>query len=369
MIRRIAVVNTGASTLKVALMEVSPDGVRELSRVAHDWAPTGNPEELLITAIETFEETPDAFGHRVVHGGSQFVVPTTLTDRVEDELEVLTPLAPLHNVPALAAIRTARKLFPETPAVAVFDTAFHAHRPAESMQYALPDDMVEAFGIRRYGFHGIAHASLADALAGAQGLPVEEVSAVTLQLGAGCSACAIRKGRSIETSMGFTPLEGLVMATRSGDLDPAIILRLLRAGYSVDRLENELTRRSGLLGLCGLQDMREILVAESHGQEAAHFALRLFCHRITLTTGAYFTMLGGEGALVFGGGIGTNAPEIRERIAKGLASWGVVLDSERNQRNQPGRISTRGSRPVFVFDTNEEMVIAREVQRHLGSST
>ena len=365
--RRIAVVNTGTSTLKLALMEVGSKGIRELHRVEHSWNPAEDPIGHLRATLVDFGGTPDAFGHRVVHGGTEFVLPTTLTARVEAELEALVPLAPLHNGPALAAIRAVRKLCPNTPAIAVFDTAFHAQRPAHSVQYALRPELAETFGIRRYGFHGIAHASLVEALANAQGVPVEQVSAVTLQLGAGCSACAAKEGQSVETSMGFTPLEGLMMATRSGDVDPAVVLRLMRAGYGADRIEEELTRRSGFFGLCGLTDMREILAAVSNEHEAAGLALRLFCHRIILTTGAYFTLLDGQGALVFGGGVGRNAPQIRERVTRGLAAWGVALDKERNQRNQPGLISSKGSRAVFVFDTNEEAVIAREVQQHIGS--
>ncbi|MDH3601125.1 MAG: acetate kinase [Candidatus Tectomicrobia bacterium] len=366
MTRYIAVVNTGASTLKLALMEVGLDGVWQRQRFEYDWHPSEHAGDLLRTALESLEATPDAIGHRVVHGGAELVEPTTLTPQLETELEALVPLAPLHNGPAVAAIREVRKIYPRLPAVAVFDTTFHAYRPPASMRYALRQDTVDAFAIRRYGFHGIAHASLVDGLADAEGIPIDEVSAVTLQLGAGCSACAVQHGRSIETSMGFTPLEGLVMATRSGDVDPAIVLRLMRAGYDADRIEDELTRRAGLLALCGLTDMREILAAESRGQANARLALDLFCHRIVLMVGGYLTLLGGEGALVFGGGIGTNAPRIRERVAQGLSAWGVMLDPVLNQRNQPGRLSTNSSRPVFALRTEEEHVIAREVDRHLG---
>jgi acetate kinase len=368
MSRRITVVNVGASTLKLALMEADAGGIRELYRAEHDW-PGGESAQSLKTILEGFAEQPDAFGYRVVHGGSGFVEPAIVTAKVEAELDALVPLAPLHNGPTLAAMREARKLYPQIPGVAVFDTAFHADRPAESMQYALPTDLVRTFGFRRYGFHGIAHASLVDSLAEAQGLPVADVSAVTLQLGAGCSACAVETGRSVETSMGFTPLEGLVMMTRSGDVDPAILVCLMRAGYSADRIESELTRRSGLFGLCGAKDMREILAAESRGEIDARSAVRLFCHRVILAAGAYFTLLKGEGALVFGGGIGTHSPEIRERVARGLTAWGIVLDQARNERNEPGRISRDDSRPGFVFRTDEEAVIAREVERQLDQGS
>lgn len=234
------------------------------------------------------------------------------------------------------------------------------------MRYALPDELVREFEFRRFGFHGFAHASLSASLAAATGTAAHELAAVTLQLGAGCSACAIRAGRSVETSMGFTPLEGLVMASRSGNVDPAIVLRLMRAGYDADRIETELTRRSGLLALAGTTDMREILAAEALGRADAKLAIDLFCRQVVLTTGAYFTLLGGEGALVFGGGIGANAPGIRERVASGLAAFEIGLDAERNASNEPGCISADGSRPVFVFSTNEEVVIAADVAAHLA---
>lgn len=367
--RRIAALNIGASTLKLALLDVTGERVGEIQRIEHELAPEQHVETALRAALAALEPTPDAFAHRVVHGGGEFVGPTTLTDTVERRLEALVPLAPLHNGPALAAIRHVRKAYADRPSVAVFDTAFHASRPAESMHYALSRELAERFGIRRYGFHGIAHASLAAALADALGTELACVDAVTLQLGAGCSACAVRGGRSVETSMGYTPLEGLVMATRCGNIDPAIVLRLIRAGYDVDQVEAELGRRGGLRALCGMTDVREILAAESRGDEGARFALRLFCHRIVSTVGAYLTLLDGAGSLVFGGGIGTNSPPIRERIAWSLRCWNVSLDAEANARNEPGLISSAGSRPVFVLRTNEEAVMAREVDRHLDGKS
>lgn len=367
MTRRLVIVNTGASTLKLAAVEVNEGRVRELLHFEQDWEPQVEPDAALRMGLEALGVVPDAFGHRVVHGGADFVEPVTLSAQIETELEALVPLAPLHNGPALAVIRELRKLYPDLPSVAVFDTAFHAQRPEVSRRYALPSSIVDRFAIRRFGFHGLAHASLVGELAQAQDLPIDEVSAVTLQLGAGCSACAIRKGHSIETTMGYTPLEGLVMATRSGDIDPAIVLRLMQSGFEADSIENELTRRSGLLALCGLSDMRAILAAEAGGDADARFALELFCHRIVLSVGAYFTLLNGEGALVFGGGVGTNSPEIRERVCQGLGAWDVELDRESNTRNEPGRISTRDSRAVFALRTNESAVIARAVDRHLSA--
>jgi acetate kinase len=365
--RRIVTVNTGASTLKLAALEVDGDEVREIRRLEQGWDPAEQAEGAVQAALDQLATQPDAIGHRVVHGGSDFVEPVTLTAEIEQRLDALVPLAPLHNGPALEAIRAVRKLHAELPSVAVFDTAFHAHRPAVSMRYALPGELVEELGFRRYGFHGLAHESLVEALAESRRVSATEIDAVTLQLGAGCSACAVRKGRSVETSMGYTPLEGLVMATRSGDIDPAIVVRLVRAGFDADRIEDELTRRSGLNALSGFSDMREILAAESRGDDGARFALELFCHRIVLTVGAYFTLLGGNAVLVFGGGIGAHSPQIRERIARGLEVWKVVLDAKRNARNMPGLISMKGSRAVYALRTNEEAVIARAVDRHLGN--
>lgn len=358
--RLIAVVNTGSSTLKLALFETG-GGLRERSNETFEWPSPDERDETIDQALGELEATPDLLGHRVVHGGSKFTQPVRVDDRVEAALEDLVALAPLHNAPALAAIRVARKRFPDSPSVAVFDTAFHAQRPEESMRYALPRQWNEEFGFRRFGFHGIAHESLAKSYSHAESLPMSGVSAVTLQLGAGCSACAIRNGRSIETSMGYTPLEGLVMSTRSGDIDPAIVLALLRAGHTADEIDEKLNRRSGLNGLAGTGDMRELLQAEAHGDPDAKLALKLFVHRLVMTIGAYLTLLEGEGAIVFGGGIGENSPDVRARVAQGLAAWNVVLDPGLNAQNRPGRISREKGRRVYVFETREEALIAQDL--------
>lgn len=358
---RIAVVNTGSATLKLAQFEAGRDGLHERSSDSHEWRSRGEMEGTIKHALRGIGEPPDLLGHRVVHGGSRFTDPVLIDGKVEAALEELVSLAPLHNGPALIAIRVARRVFPDTPSVAFFDTAFHAERAEESMRYALPREWKEEFGFLRFGFHGIAHASLAQSYAQAIAKPVTGVSAVTLQLGAGCSACAVRNGRSIETSMGYTPLEGLVMATRSGDIDPAIVLELARAGYTPDEIDEQLNRRSGLLGVAGSSDMREVLAAERRGLAAARLALQLFVYRLVLTIGAYLTLLRGEGAIVFGGGIGEHAPEIRARVAGGLTAWNVTLDGARNRENGPGRISAEQSRPVYVFETREEEMIARDL--------
>jgi len=366
---RIAVVNAGSGTVKAALAEVDPGGARVLERTRRSLA----KDEDLSTAFEAaLAETGalagpvDGVAHRVVHGGREFTEPVRIDSRIEREIEKLGALAPLHNPPALEGIRSARRLFPGKPMVAVFDTAFHAGRTPESMRYALPWELADSLDLLRYGFHGVAHASLLESLAEDQGCVPEAVTAVTLQLGAGCSACAIAQGRSVETTMGFSPLEGLVMATRTGDLDPTVVLELQRRGRDLEEVHELLTRRSGLRGLAGEEDLRRVLAAEKAGDERARVAVALFVRRIVASVGAYWTLLGGEGALVFGGGIGTGSAEIRERVAQKLGAWNVRLDPERNTGGARGRISSDDSRPVFVFETDEERLLARNAHAVLA---
>lgn len=367
-VRRVVVVNAGSATLKLAVFEGGADGLREQSSDKYEWQGREEMPGAIERALREVGDSPDVIGHRVVHGGPRFTEPVRIDAEVERALGELVELAPLHNTPALEGIRVAHKVFPDVPAVAVFDTAFHARRPQESMRYALPRGWQEQFGFRRYGFHGIAHASLAESYARAASVPIEDVSAVTLQLGAGCSACAIRKGRSIETSMGYTPLEGLVMATRSGDVDPAVVLSLVRAGLSADEIDEQLNRHSGLLGLAGTADMREVLAADVRGEKPARLALKLFVHRLVMTIGAYLTLLDGNGAIVFGGGIGENAPDVRAVVAQGLKAWKVALDPALNLANRPGRISREQSRPVYVCETREEALIARQIAEFAASA-
>lgn len=360
--RRIAVLNAGSATLKVAVFRAGADadGIVEHERNEYAWNEadaTGTPLDDALARLEP----PDAIGHRVVHGGARFHRPTRIDASVEEEIERLIPLAPLHNARALAGIRAARRAFGDVPSFALFDTAFHAQRSPESMCYALPATLVQELELKRYGFHGIAHAALGRALADARAVAPSEVTAVTLQLGAGCSACAIAGGRSVETSMGYTPLEGLVMASRCGDIDPSIPLHLARAGYAPDDIEHRLNRESGLLALAGHADVRDILAAEAAGDERAAFALRAFVRRIVATVGAYLTLLDGVGALVFGGGIGTHSAPIRERIAAGLGAWDIAINPRLNTPEAVGRISRPDSRPVFVFHTDEERFIAGEI--------
>ena len=363
--RRVVVLNAGTATLKVANFEIRSEELIETHRAEYGWLGQADGARLVRDALDAIESPPAAIGHRVVHGGDAFTETVRIDGAVEERIRELVALAPLHNARALEAIRAARLRLPETPSFAIFDTAFHADRSRASMVYALPQETARALKLRRYGFHGIAHAALIGSLAAAEGRDLRGVAAVTLQLGSGCSACAVREGRSIETSMGYTPLEGLVMATRCGSIDAAIVLQMLRAGHAADEIDAQLNRQSGLLALSGSKDMRDILAAEKQGDDRARLAIEVFVHRIVLTVGAYFTLLEGRGPLVFGGGIGTHSPEIRARIAAGLRAWDVDLDPELNTRNALGRISVPGARAVYVFRTNEEHLIARELARLL----
>ncbi len=368
---RIGVLNAGTATIKAARFRVDAG---EAARVASTTVELGideSAERALRVAMERVgleAGAVDAVGHRVVHGGARLVEPVLIDDAVEREIEACVELAPLHNPRALEGIRAARTAAPGLPMVAVFDTAFHASRSPESLHYALPWRLGTEQGVLRYGFHGIAHGALVQSIAEARGVALAEVDAVTLQLGAGCSACAVHAGRSIETSMGFTPLEGLAMATRSGDVDPGVVFHLIRRGLAPREVERMLTRESGLLGLAGDADLRRVLRAEAAGDPRAATAVGIFVRRIVATVGAYLTLLDGRGAIAFGGGIGRNSAEIRRRVSAGLGAWGVELDPERNERNQPGRISSESSsRGIYAFDAEEEPWIARACARLLGS--
>lgn len=317
-----------------------------------------------------------AVGHRVVHGGERFSQSIVIDEAVAAEIEALSELAPLHNPACLAGIHGARAVLGSTvPMVAVFDTAFHHTLPPCARVYALPHELAARHRIRRYGFHGSAHASLVAGYAAFTGSTLEKDRIITLQLGNGCSVTAIAGGKSIETSMGFTPLEGLVMGTRSGDLDPSIVSYLAhREHVDASEIERWLNERSGLLGVSGRSnDMRELLHAATHAQdERAALAIELFCYRARKYVGAYLAVLAGADAIVFGGGIGENSPEIRARICAGMEWCGVFLDADRNRAAvglPPGsaaRISQDGAEiGVYVVADDEETWIARETVRCL----
>lgn len=308
-----------------------------------------------------------AVGHRVVHGGERFREHARIDPAVLEGIEDCIELAPLHNPVNLKGIRAVRELLGRaTPQVAVFDTAFHMTMPEASYLYGLPYELYEKHGIRRYGFHGTSHQYLAYRYGGMRGLAREAVNIVTLHLGGGCSACAIRGGRSFMTSMGFTPLAGLLMGTRSGDVDPSLIDYLAgKEGLGPADVETLLNKRSGLLGVSGLTgDMRELLHAAEGGNRRAELAVDMFCRRVRHYIGAYLAEMDGAEAVLFSGGIGENAPEVRRRICDGLSWFGVVLDEARNASmtgGACGEITTGESRlKVYVVPTNEELLIARE---------
>jgi acetate kinase len=312
-----------------------------------------------------------AVGHRVVHGGERFVHSVRIDDDVLRGIEANIDLAPLHNPHNLRGIQAVRAVLgPGVPQVAVFDTAFHHTLPEHAYLYAIPYSLYRRYRLRRYGFHGTSHRYVAFRYRKLTGRSREETRIITLHLGNGASACAIRHGDSVDTSMGFTPLEGLVMGTRSGDLDPAILDYLAsKEGLTLPEIESLLNKQSGLLGISGLtNDVRELLAeAEEHNDRRAQLAIDLFCYRVRKYVGSYLAVLGGADAVVFTGGIGENAAEVRTRICRGLEWVGLSLDESRNRevtRGREGRISADGCRlEAWVIPTDEEMLIARDTFR------
>jgi len=312
----------------------------------------------------------EAVGHRVVHGGERFTHSTLITDAVRRELEELIELAPLHNPHNLRGIAAAtRVLGPGVPQVAVFDTAFHHSLPETAYLYAIPYQLYRRHGVRRYGFHGTSHRYIAYRYRQLTGRTREGTRIITLHLGNGASACAIDGGQSVDTSMGFTPLEGLVMGTRSGDIDPAILdFVSAKEGLSLHELDSMLNKQSGLLGLSGLTaDMRELLDEEAeHSDRRARLAIDLFCYRIKKYIGAYIAVMNGTDAIVFSGGIGEHSTEVRARVCADLDALGISLDAGKNTAltGGEGRIDADGSRvELWVVPTDEELLIARDSWR------
>ncbi|GMA94635.1 acetate kinase [Pseudolysinimonas kribbensis] len=306
----------------------------------------------------------DAVGHRVVHGGDRFRAATIIDDAVEQAIEELSPLAPLHNPAALAGIRAARRALPDVPHVAVFDTAFHHTLPPAAFTYAIDAELAAAHHIRRYGFHGTSYRIVGERAAQLLERPLADLRMVVLHLGNGASVAAVSGGRSVDTSMGLTPLEGLVMGTRSGDIDPAVLIYLARnAGMTTDELDDLLNRRSGLLGLAGRADMRELVDAAESGDPAARLALDVYLHRIRHYIGAYAAEMGGLDAVVFTAGVGENSAVVRAGSVAGLEFLGIRLDAAANQSpsRAPRSVAAAGSRvEVLVVPTDEERQIARE---------
>jgi acetate kinase len=305
----------------------------------------------------------DGVGHRVVHGGEKFSASVLVDDGVMDALRQLTDLAPLHNPPSILEIEICREILPGVPNVAVFDTAIHQTMPPKAYLYGLPLDLYREHGIRKYGFHGTSHAYVAKEAARHLGRPLKELKMITCHLGNGCSVTAFERGRSIDTSMGFTPLEGLVMGTRSGDLDPAVALYLVKdLGMSPDAVDDLLNKESGLKGLCGERDMRDIEAQARHGREAAQTAIDVFVYRIQKYIGAYTAALAGVDVIVFTAGIGENSPYIRGEVLRPFEYLGLRIDKMKNQEGQT--VFSRADSTVFAMrvPTNEELVIARDTR-------
>lgn len=329
----------------------------EASRVMLDWLSSNG----LLNNGE-----PLAIGHRIIHGGHKYSEPTLIDDEIVAAIEALSELAPLHNRPSLEALRTVRAMLgPAVPMVAVFDTAFHRTLPEWVYHYAIPKELAAKYHIRRYGFHGLAHRYMTERFVTITAKPLEQLKLITLQLGNGCSVTAVKDGRSVETSMGFTPLEGLMMGTRSGDVDPTLAGFLAqREKISIETAEDWLNTRSGLLGVSGRsRDMRELLDLERKGDKLAAMAIEMFCYRVKKYIGSYLAVLEGADAVIFGGGIGENAPEVRNRILTGMEWCGLKLDSERNIAaiGCESRISSDDAKlHVWVIPVDEALIIARD---------
>lgn len=314
----------------------------------------------------------EGIGHRVVHGGEHVVEAVQITPDIERGIEACAPLAPLHNSAALEGVRAARRLFAGVPQVGVFDTAFHQTLPPRAFLYAVPRALHTEQGIRRYGFHGTSHRYLAMRAGQMLEVEPEKLHVITCHLGNGVSLAAVAGGRCVDTTMGLTPLEGIPMGTRSGDIDPALVFHLVRGGRTLDEVEHMLQYESGLLGLSGQsQDVRELETAAKAGDEAAAEALEVFAYRVRKAVGSYCAVLGRVDALVFSGGIGQHSAFMRRRVLEGLRPMGLHIDSARNRNHagDEGTISHVDSRiKILVVPTNEELVIAREVREVLDNA-
>lgn len=322
--------------------------------------------------IGSLEEAIDAVGHRIVHGGAEFSRPELATDQVLDQIGQLEEIAPLHNKGALIVLRAFREQMAKKPHVAVFDTVFHRTIPVAAKTYALPFEVSQRYGIERFGFHGLSHEYMLMRYCEMTGKQRGEAKLVTMHLESGSSVCAIAKGESVETSMGFTPLEGLVMGTRSGDIDPAIMSYLCRKeNKSAEQVESMLNKESGLLGLSGRSLDTRDLVPLMDSDERCRLAMDVFSHRLIKYVGAYLTILKGADAIVFGGGIGQNTPLVRRQVGESLAWCGVDWDEEANQRSIEiaARLTKESSRiAAFVIPVEESLMIARKTQERLKQS-
>jgi acetate kinase len=361
---RVLVVNAGSSSVKLSLL----DGDHTLAARELPAPRSAVDAGQLRAALGDGLGEADAVGHRIVHGGQRFREAVVIDTEVENALRELVGLAPLHQPKSLAALDAVSFALPGVPAVACFDTAFHATLPPAAYTYALPVEWTKRWGIRRFGFHGLSHAWVAHRAPELLAHPAEQMRIVSCHLGAGASLCAIAGGRSIDTTMGFTPLEGLVMATRSGSVDPGLLLWLLeREVLTESALASALEHQSGLLGLCGTADMREVLVRTRSGDERAGRALDVYLHRLRAGIGTMAAALGGVDVLAFTGGVGANSAEIRARAVDGLGFLGVAIDEQANATTSQDRdVASSNSRGrVLVIEAREDLEIARQVRNLL----
>jgi len=396
---KILVLNSGSSSIKYQFFLMQPDGTGRVlaaglvERIGEETSdlkytrmageepetikserPVADHEQGLRLVIESLSAPEhgviadtgeiDAVGHRVVHGGERFQAPTVIDDEVEQAIEAHIPLAPLHNPPNLAGIRVARALMPHALQVAVFDTAFHQSMPEEAYMYALPYELYSELGVRRYGFHGTSHQYVAKVTAELLGKPLEQCNLITAHLGNGASMAAVQNGKCVDTSLGMTPLAGLVMGTRTGDFDPAILFYLAeRKDLTMEELDTLVNKHSGLKGLCGHNDLRDVHKQIEQGDARAALALKLMTYRNKKYIGSYFAALGRVDAIVFTAGVGENDHEVRRLSLEGLEHFGVILDEARNagRCTEPTRISADASAVhVWVVPTDEELEIARQ---------
>lgn len=397
---RILVINSGSSSLKFTLFSMADEEMLAKGIVERIGTPSANLQyqrdneaksEIVVAAddhaealqlvcdklidpvsgvISSLSEV-EAIGHRVVHGGETFHDSIVVDEEVKQGIMACASLAPLHNPANLGGIVACERVFEGLANVAVFDTAFHQGMPAHSFLYAIAFKYYEKYGIRKYGFHGTSHRFIMEATADYLGKPVEELKLITCHLGNGCSVAAIDKGRVIDTSMGMTPLAGLVMGTRCGDIDPAVVLFLVRQGMTADKIDELLNKRSGLLGVGGIGsgDMRDIIDAAQEGSKRAARALKMFVHRLRMYIGGYYTLLDGADAVVMTGGVGENSIYSRGLVVEGLSSLGAQLDPEANKTLKGAGYLTKpeSTLPVIVMPTNEELMIARETVRVLST--
>jgi len=396
---KVLVINCGSSSVKYSLFDMEDESVlakgivervgldnsmlkhkavngrsceREVVALNHSQALKAALEVLVDSEFGVLEDLGQikAVGHRVVHGGEKFSGSVVIDEEVVKAIEDFSQLAPLHNPPNLLGIKACKELLPHAIQVAVFDTAFHQTLSPQAYMYALPFELYENERIRRYGFHGTSHKYVALKTAEVLGKPIEELKIITCHLGNGCSITAVKGGKSIETSMGFTPLEGLVMGTRSGDIDPAVVVYLMEKGMDEEEIYKLLNNKSGLLGVSGVSsDWRDVKEAALQGNERARLAAEIFIHRVKKYIGAYAAILGGLDAITFTAGIGENDPWVRERICEGLEFLGVKIDRRLNEEGSGARVvSASDARvAVLVVPTNEELMIARDTLELAGS--